>query len=330
MIRRPLNVKGVLLAAACLALAPGAHASEDIARELPVQIDGFGLLLEFNHATVMMTFVVAVLICALAWLCTRRLREVPGKAQVLFEQVFEVFDNLVTRSIGAASGRRYLPWIGSLFLFVWVSNMIGLLPVPEMHIGGERFNDYNGNGRYDPGEFVEASDGQGLFARHNGVYDAGFRLPAFHEPTGDYNVPLALALLFVVLIGHGATIRKHGLRGYLKGYFEPGGAMGIIMFPLNVVGKIAEVVSISFRLFGNIFGGVVILVVVSGLLHHLVLPVGLMGFFGVFAGTIQAFVFTMLALTYISLGVADAEMPDDDTRDKPATAGVKPPSDRQE
>ena len=283
------------------------EASESIARELPVQIEVFGRLLEFNHGAVMMTFIVALVICFLAWLCTRRLREVPGKAQSLFEQLFTVFENLVTQSIGARSGPRYLPWIGSLFLFLLISNMIGLLPIPEVRIGGERFNDYNHNGHYDPGEFAIESDGEGLFAKKNGRHDDGFMLPSFHEPTSDYNIPLALALLFVVMIGHGATIRKHGISGYLKGYFEPGGVMGIIMFPLNVVGKIAEVVSISFRLFGNIFGGVVILVVVSGLLHHLLLPVGLMGFFGVFVGTIQAFVFTMLALTYISLGIADEE-----------------------
>ena len=166
---------------------------------------------------------------------------------------------------------------------------------------------YNHNGRYDPGEFSAEADGKGLFGRRNGVHDPGFDLPAFEEPTSDYNVPLALALLFVVAIGHGAHIRKHGIGGYIKSYFDPGGVMGLIMFPLNVVGKIAEVVSISFRLFGNIFGGVVILVVVSGLLHHIVLPVGLMAFFGVFVGTVQAFVFTMLALTYISLGVAEDE-----------------------
>jgi F-type H+-transporting ATPase subunit a len=330
MSRLRFHPRRILFASACLASAQCARASEDIARELPVQIEVFGLPLEFNHGTVMMTFVVAVLVCALAWLCTRRLREVPGHAQALFEQVFEAFDNLVTQSLGAANGRRYLPWIGSLFLFVWLSNMIGLLPIPEARIGGERYEDYNRNGRYDPGEFVAAGDGVGLFARRNGIHDEGFLLPAFHEPTADYNVPLALALLFVVIIGHGGTIRKHGVRGYLKGYFEPGGAMGIVMFPLNVVGKIAEVVSISFRLFGNIFGGVVILVVVSGLLHHLVLPVGLMGFFGVFAGTIQAFVFTMLALTYISLGVADAETSKTDIQDRPLTADANHPRDRGE
>ena len=283
------------------------RAADDISRELPVQIDVFGRLLLFNHNTVMMCFVVAVVLCLAAWLCTRSLKEVPGRGQALFEMVFTAFDGLVRQSIGPRTGRRYLPWIGSLFLFLWVCNMIGLLPVPHLDVGGEPFTDYNLNGRFDPGEFDPRHDGAGFFGKPNGHHDPGFLLPAFEEPTSDYNVPLALALLFVVGIGHMAHMRKHGIWGYVKSYFDPGGIMGLVMFPLNVVGKIAEVVSISFRLFGNIFGGVVILVVVGGLLHHLLLPVGLMGFFGIFVGTIQAFVFTMLALTYISLGVAEDE-----------------------
>ena len=297
-----------LCAVLCLTgLAPLSRAADDISRELPVQINVCGRLLSFNHNTVMMCFVVAVVVCFAAWLCTRSLKEIPGKGQALFEMVFTAFDDLVRQSIGPRTGRRYLPWIGSLFLFLWLCNMIGLLPVPHVDVGGEAFTDYNLNGRFDPGEFDPRYDGAGLFGKPNGHHDPGFMLPAFEEPTSDYNVPLALALLFVVGIGHMAHIRKHGLWGYVKSYFDPGGIMGLVMFPLNVVGKIAEVVSISFRLFGNIFGGVVILVVVGGLLHHLLLPVGLMGFFGIFVGTIQAFVFTMLALTYISLGVAEGE-----------------------
>lgn len=277
--------------------------AEGIARELPVEIAGF----HFNHNTVLMCFVVAVLVCFFAWLCARNLKEIPGKGQALFELVFNAFDDLVTQSIGKKSARTYLPWIGSLFLFLWTCNMIGMIPIPHGHIGGEGFKDYNNNGMYDPGEYDAKYDGNGLLAEENGKHDSGIYTPAFEEPTGDYNVPLAMALLFVFIIGHGGHIKKHGVLGYIKSYFDPGGFMGVVMFPLNVVGKIAEMVSISFRLFGNIFGGVVIIIVVSGLLHHLILPVGLLGFFGVFVGTVQAFVFTMLALTYISLGVAEEE-----------------------
>ena len=73
------------------------------------------------------------------------------------------------------------------------------------------------------------------------------------------------------------------------------------MAPLNVVGELAKVVSISFRLFGNILGGAIIISVVSHMIYSLVLPPFLYVFFGMFVGTIQAFVFTMLTITYISV-----------------------------
>jgi F-type H+-transporting ATPase subunit a len=287
-----------VFAVAAVLFGCGRAFAAEIERELPVQIGG----LHFNHNTIMMCFVVAALICILAWLSVRVIKEVPDKAQALFEMIASTFDDLVTQSIGHRTARQYLPWIGTLFLFLWVGNMIGMVPIHHAFLGGERFNDYNGNHICDPHEFDKAFDEDG-----DGVHDPGFLLPAFEEPTADYNVPLALALLFVLGIGHGGHIRKHGLGGYVKSYFDPGGVMGVIMFPLNIVGKIAELVSISFRLFGNIFGGVVIMIVVGDLLYHLVVPVGLLGFFGVFVGTVQAFVFTMLALTYISLGVAEEE-----------------------
>jgi len=69
--------------------------------------------------------------------------------------------------------------------------------------------------------------------------------------------------------------------------------------------KLAKVVSISFRLFGNILGGAIIILVVSSLVNYVVFPVGLNLFFGIFVGTIQAFVFTMLALSYIGAEIME-------------------------
>ena len=263
----------------------------------PLQIGGWNL----SHDTVIMSGVVALLIYVLCWLGRRTLsKDNPGRAQVVLELIVSSFDGLIRQAIGPNRGRKYLPYIGTLFLFVWTSNMIGLLPLPHWQLGGEAFHDYNHNGRFDPGEFDPALDENG-----NGKHDPGFLVPAFEEPTKNINVPLGLAILFVILIGHGSEIYYHGLMGYLKGYFSPGGIIGVFMFPLNVVSKGAELVSISFRLFGNIFGGVVIIVVVSGLLHYMILPLGLYFFFGIFVGTVQAFVFTMLAMTYIATGCAE-------------------------
>ena len=121
-------------------------------------------------------------------------------------------------------------------------------------------------------------------------------IPFLSEPSRDLNTPLSLGLLGFA-IAHYVGIRTKGLKTYLKAYAEP----IFFMAPLNVIGEVAKVVSISFRLYGNIMGGSIIILVVSDLVYQLILPPFLYGFFGLFVGTIQAFVFTMLTLVYISV-----------------------------
>jgi F-type H+-transporting ATPase subunit a len=123
-------------------------------------------------------------------------------------------------------------------------------------------------------------------------------IPELEETTKDLNTPLALGILGFI-IAHYSGIRAKGFKEYLKEYFEP-----IFLFaPLNIIGEIAKVVSISFRLYGNIMGGAIIILVVSHLVYSLILPPLLVCFFGIFIGSIQAFVFTMLTLVYISVQV---------------------------
>ena len=123
-------------------------------------------------------------------------------------------------------------------------------------------------------------------------------IPHLEEPTKDLNTPLALGLMGFV-IAHWAGIRSKGFKAYIGEYFSP----IFFMMPLNVIGEIAKIVSISFRLFGNIMGGSIIILVVSYLTWNILLPPLLNGFFGLFVGTIQAFVFTMLTVVYIAVQV---------------------------
>lgn len=122
--------------------------------------------------------------------------------------------------------------------------------------------------------------------------------PLFEEPTKDLNTPLSLGLLGF-FIAHYLGIKTKGIKKYTKAYFEP----IFIMMPLNLIGELAKVVSISFRLFGNIMGGAIIILVVSHLTYSILFPPVLNAFFGLFVGTIQAFVFTMLTVVYISVQV---------------------------
>jgi F-type H+-transporting ATPase subunit a len=123
-------------------------------------------------------------------------------------------------------------------------------------------------------------------------------LPKLYEPTKDLNTTLGLGLMGFVLAHH-AGIKAKGFKKYATEYFQP----IFFMAPLNVIGEIAKVVSISFRLYGNIMGGSIIILVVSHLIYSLVLPPLLNLFFGLFVGTVQAFVFTMLTVVYISVQV---------------------------
>jgi len=123
-------------------------------------------------------------------------------------------------------------------------------------------------------------------------------LPFMEEPTKDLNTPLSMGLMGF-FIAHYAGIRAKGFKGYINEYFEP----IFFMMPLNLIGELAKVVSISFRLFGNIMGGSIIILVVSHLTYSVLLPPFLNAFFTIFVGAIQAFVFTMLTIVYIAVQV---------------------------
>ena len=121
-------------------------------------------------------------------------------------------------------------------------------------------------------------------------------IPHMEEPTKDLNTPLSLGVLGFV-IAHYVGIKSKGFKAYASEYFQP----FFIMMPLNLIGEMAKIVSISFRLFGNIMGGAIIILVVSYLTWSIVFPPFLNAFFGLFVGAIQAFVFTMLTVVYISV-----------------------------
>ena len=126
-------------------------------------------------------------------------------------------------------------------------------------------------------------------------------IPGFMEPTRNLNVPLALGIIAMVVV-HSKAIKEKGLWKHSESYINP---IKNPLFILDLVGEISKVVSISFRLFGNILGGAIIILVVSSLVKFFLFPVGLNLFFGIFVGSIQAFVFTMLALTYIGVEIGE-------------------------
>lgn len=130
-------------------------------------------------------------------------------------------------------------------------------------------------------------------------------LPA---PTANVNMTYALALLVIILV-HAASVRSRGLRGYAGHYFKP----YKVLFPLNVLEEIAKPVTLALRLFGNVFAGGLMLVLIASLFPaKLIVPIPLFDvvwelFDGLFVFPIQAFIFTLLTILYFETAMSTAE-----------------------
>jgi F-type H+-transporting ATPase subunit a len=208
-----------------------------------------GRNLTFNIEAIAMTWIVCGLLIVFGLLATYKKARIPGPWQILGELFVSQFFSLTEDALDKEMAKKYGPLICALFMFLVLSNWLGILPYLE-------------------------------------------------EPTKDLNTPLSLGIMGFV-IAHSVAIKTKGLKTYIKEYFQP----IFFMMPLNLIGEIAKIVSISFRLFGNIMGGSIIILVVSYLSYNILLPPFLNAFFGLFVGAIQAFVFTMLTLVYISVQV---------------------------
>ena len=137
-------------------------------------------------------------------------------------------------------------------------------------------------------------------------------IPHVEEPTIDVNTTFALGIISFLYTNIHA-IAAHGIKGYLVEFIEP----FFVMLPLHIIGKLSSILSMSFRLFGNMMGGFVISNMYFGavgshwigIIFNFATGFNLLitAFFGIFESFIQAFVFTLLSLTYLSLALQHAE-----------------------
>ena len=215
--------------------------------QLIIPIGGHNAVI--NLEVVVMTWIVFAILIAFGLAASRKKSFFPRPLQIVGELMVNQLYALTEDALDKKLAEKYGPLVVALFLFMLISNWLGIIPHLE-------------------------------------------------EPTKDLNTPLSLGLMGFV-IAHFAGIKSKGFAAYAKEYFQP----MFFMMPLNVIGELAKIVSISFRLFGNIMGGSIIILVVSYLTYSVVLPPLLNAFFGLFVGTIQAFVFTMLTVVYISVQV---------------------------
>ncbi len=243
--------------------------------------------LSINKA-VMYLLIAAVLTCLTMIWVARRMQQRPNKVQTAIEVIYQLMrDNITGSAMSEEMARKWFPFIGTLFLFILFSNLIGYIPLPT--------NTEN--------EIV-------IFGAH---------IPAFslYAATANLSVPLVLAL--VVFISYTFEgVRAKGPIGYLKGLI-PGGVTGgiaIAIFFLEILSNLMRILSLTIRLFANILAGHLIILFFAGALAVL-LGVAWLGWFALPFGIIlfafevslvaalQAFIFATLTAIYLGGAVAE-------------------------
>jgi len=239
------------------------------------------------------TWIVVVLLVVVSLIVKRRIKTVPRGLQNMFEIIIEKFLDIFDSVTGSRErSMKFFPLVFSFFLFILVSNWLGLLP-----------------GIGSVGQVV-AEDGHKAF------------VPYFRGATADLNTTLALAIIGVVA-SHIFGLFAIGAWRHLNKFINLK-AIGqmftrvkqdpsvLIVNPVQVfvgfieiVGELAKVASLSFRLFGNIFAGEVLLASMAAILAF-GLPIPFM-FLEVLVGLIQALIFAMLVLAYLTINTSAEE-----------------------
>lgn len=242
-----------------LFLTQGAAAAgaADATRNINIGINGYFKYSFFGHDVWITNTHIAIVLVMLtlmifAVVANRAIRnadptKAPGGFLNVIELMVEKIDDLVKTSMGETHGLKFANYIGTLFAFLILANLAGLL---------------------------------------------GLR-----PPTADYGVTLALALITFVLIHYNGF--KYQKFGHITGLFQP----IPLLFPINLIGEIATPISLSLRLFGNVMSGTVMLGLIYGLIPKLltlVWPAAPHGYFDMFSGAIQTYVFCMLTMVFIS------------------------------
>ena len=219
--------------------------------------------ISISNSIFTMWLVMGILI-VIGVLSTRAVREVPGRFQGVVELIVQALVNFM-KDAGGPAVVRYLPLFGTLFLFALVSNWLFLIPL----VG---------------------------------------QIELLHVPTADYHTNLGLALTGFISY-QAAGIRQNGLSYFTRWFnftaFNEGKLVGVVMIFVGIIELLSElfrVLTLTLRLWGNVWGGEIVLAVLAALLFlpSLVLPfVGL----ELFIGFIQAFVFAFLVLLYIILAL---------------------------
>jgi F-type H+-transporting ATPase subunit a len=234
------------------------------------------------NKAVLYLVIAATLTCVTMIYIARRMQQRPNKVQTAVEVIFNLMrDNITRGNMTEREAAKWFPFIGTLFLFILYSNLIGYIPLPTN--------------------------------TENEITVFGAHIPAFSIYAATANLSIPLALTLVVFISYTVEgIRAKGAIGYLKSFIPAGisGAIRPFIFGLEVLSNFTRIISLSVRLFANILAGHLIILFMAGALSVILgiaalgwitLPLGILLFaFEVgLVAALQAFIFATLTAIYI-------------------------------
>lgn len=232
----------------------------------------FGVGISNTLMTVWLSMIVLV---GISFLIYRRLQWQPGKLQVAAETLIEFVYTQIRDLLGSEThAQRFLPLILTLFLFILTINWVGLLPGVESI---------------------------GIYTDHNGMREF---VPFFHPGNTDLNMTIALALISFVAIQVSGFFLL-GFRAYGSKFISFKSPIAFAVGLIEIISEFSRIISFSFRLFGNMFAGSVLLLVITSLVPY-VAPVPLV-IFELFVGVVQAFIFSILTLFFIKIAITASD-----------------------
>ncbi|HEY4526300.1 MAG TPA: F0F1 ATP synthase subunit A [Candidatus Paceibacterota bacterium] len=221
--------------------------------------------------TLLMSWVVALLLLVVAVVVGRRLRLTPSRFQTLFEWLVEFVYDYIAETLGSRDlARKFFPYLCTIFLFVFTANLIEFTP----GIGSIKFMG------------------------PDGVFE-----PLLRSMNTDLNVTLMLAILSFLVIEISGIVIIGAVKYGGKFLNFHNGFIGFFVGIVEFFSELARIIAFSFRLFGNIFAGEVLILVIQHFIPF-VGPVPVM-LFELFVGFVQAAIFALLTLFFIKLAIME-------------------------
>jgi F-type H+-transporting ATPase subunit a len=212
--------------------------------------------------TFLATLLADVIIIACVIILARNIKLIPNLFQNMVESIIETFYNL-TETIASKRTPIIFPYFMSFFLFILVANWSSLIP------------GFGSIGFFEEKHFI----------------------PILRGATSDLNTTLALALVSAFAT-HMLAVKATGIKDYVSRYFSFN-PINLFIGLLEIISEVTKIISLSFRLFGNIFAGEVLLLTTAGIFAFL-LPIPFL-LLEIIVGLVQALVFGMLTMTFMAI-----------------------------